>query len=276
MKSPSLCVSDPPAPIAPTYFPHDINLLIAQELYNDSAPPDSAENAVDLVSLSMSSKSWRCASLPFLYYHCSIGGRGNFAIENWLARLLPRYGHFTKSIDVALCWTHTNKLPEREREFMGLDQSGLTNPWENARGGLIAQLISSLPNLSTMKLTMLQCNAVYEPGECSCSTRDSTFQTLELLEAHAFERLTIVVTPTVKPNLLLDALSKGAFPGLKQIEIDFNPKGHWSSARWDSNMRAAVQTICDERRITLTIAEDKYLKESLAKVRVRRRVRPQL
>ncbi|KAG8762166.1 hypothetical protein FRC11_010682 [Ceratobasidium sp. 423] len=108
------------------------------------------------------------------------------------------------------------------------------------------------------------------------STRGSTFQTLELLETHGFERLSIAVAPTVELNLLLGALSKGAFPRLKQIEIHFNPKGHWSSsARWDSTIRDAVQAACDKRHITLTMVEGKYQKESWAKVRVRRRVHVQ-
>ncbi|KAH7339028.1 hypothetical protein B0J17DRAFT_706291 [Rhizoctonia solani] len=417
---------------------------IARELYNDGILIGNSDDTADLLSLSMSSKSWHFASLPWhlpnpiggedLYYHCDIGGRGNFAIENWLTRILPRYGQFTKSIDVALCWTHINFLPEREKEHMKPDQGDIASPWDNARGELVAQLVSNLPNLSAVKLAMLQCTAAYESNECTCagrfgrivqafkdrrfqsmafhglattfcprlaqltltssassvrsvafsdgidgspsilqpfeqicqlpvvthmtfaaasfhahgieslpwicpleaikitnetmdrivqsltitqmsmflrnfasslsslafhnvaidrqggtgkqfpslpylthvvlhSTQESTFQTLELLEAHPFGRLSIVVAPMIKPNLLLGALLKGAFPGLKEIEIHLNPRDHWSSsAHWDLSIRAAVQAVCNERHITLAIFADESQKGASAKVRVRRRV----
>ncbi|CAE6360185.1 unnamed protein product [Rhizoctonia solani] len=423
METPSLIPSRSSVPAADMHLPHDIKLHIAREVYNDKALPDSLENIHNLISLSMSSKSWRFASLPYLYSHCGIGGRGNFAIENWLVRILPQYGQFTRSIDVALCWIHSNYLPERERESMELDQSGTTSPWESARDALVAQLVAGLPKLSTVKLTMLMCTIPRELNECSClnrfkstvqafedgrfrsmtlhglatafcprlaqavfmpsanmlqsiefgddldgypslaqpfeqicqlpvlthatfaagsfhevnieslpwicpletvlisnqtmdyvrqplsieqmsifvqnfssslrslaledvvidsqvgtgnqalpdlpylatfslrSTRNSTFRALELLEAHTFESLSITISPAVEPALLLNALSKGAFPELMTIEIRFNPRDNWStSSRWYSNARAAVQKICDTRFIKLTMSEHKRQK----------------
>jgi len=64
MEVPSLTASDPSTHIVHTSFPDDIKLRIAQELYNDGVLLDNTENTADLVSLSMSSKSWRFASLP--------------------------------------------------------------------------------------------------------------------------------------------------------------------------------------------------------------------
>ncbi|KAF8684611.1 hypothetical protein RHS04_01368 [Rhizoctonia solani] len=382
-------------------LPDELKLYIARELYNNSVETSDHENMRDLVSLSMSSKSWRLASLPYVYSHCGIGGRGNFAAENWLNRILPRYGHFVRSIDISLCWIHSNHLPEQERESMELEQRGSSSPWENARDDLVAQLIANLTNLSTIKLTMLLC--VVPPGlsECSCvnrfgtavqafegrdfqsmsfhgiatafcprlaravfipsanslrsicfgdeidgcpslnqpfdsicqlpaltrasfaaasfhahsieslpwplsveqistflrnfssslqsfvlhdvainqqvgaqsqplpdlpclvnlalqSTRNSTFRTLNILEAHLFEHLSITVTPAVEPSPLLNTLSKGAFPKLKTIEICFSPRNTWATpARWDSSSRIAIQKACDARFIKLTVFENK-------------------
>jgi hypothetical protein len=55
---------------------------------------------------------------PDIYSQCNIEGRGNFALQNWVTHILPRYGHFVKSIDVALCWTHSDQLPDREKELI--------------------------------------------------------------------------------------------------------------------------------------------------------------
>ncbi|GAB1526726.1 hypothetical protein RhiTH_009898 [Rhizoctonia solani] len=45
-------------------LPDELKLYIARELYNNSVETSDHENMRDLVSLSMSSKSWRLASLP--------------------------------------------------------------------------------------------------------------------------------------------------------------------------------------------------------------------
>jgi hypothetical protein len=112
--------------------------------------------------------------------------------------------------------------------------------------GTGSQVLPALPYLNTLNLQ---------------STRSSTFQTLEILEAHDFELLLITVTTAVEPTLLSNALSKGAFPRLKTIEIRFNPRDNWPiSPRWDSNARAAIQKACDTRFIELTVYEHKRQK----------------
>ncbi|KAB5591749.1 hypothetical protein CTheo_4818 [Ceratobasidium theobromae] len=149
-------------------LPHEIKLLISRELYDSCSSPEEPGYSQDLVALSMLDKSWRTAALPYLYSQCNIGGRGNFALQNWINRISPQYGHFVKLIDLSLCWMDYDHLPEQEQEMVKAGHDAITKPWEEARDALIAQLVAGLSNLSKAIITIPHCINSPASRECTC------------------------------------------------------------------------------------------------------------
>jgi hypothetical protein len=91
------------------------------------------------------------------------------------------------------------------------------------------------------------------------STRDSTFETLDIFRSFDLETLSITIIPAVKHSPLLNALTSGAFPGLKQVHIHFKESRN-TPVLWNSSATAAVQAACNERAIELIVTEDKRQK----------------
>ncbi|QRV95064.1 hypothetical protein RhiJN_23082 [Ceratobasidium sp. AG-Ba] len=151
--------------MSPKYsLPLEVMIIIAECVYRECKAPGDPEHNQDIVALNHTSQLWREASLHFLYSHCHIGSRGNFAIENWTTRLSTRYGQLVKCMDIALSWNHAQWLPRREQEMIESGQGGL---WEAARDGLISQLAANLPNLASITFTASHCVS-NESAQCLC------------------------------------------------------------------------------------------------------------